>query len=92
MGLAVLPGRLKEELNLVGRYLTKQDKTLDPSIDKHVEWMMELEKTHTFTKKNVDSILREEVGLVFEKVLTCCGVFKLNESGIKSFMKFIETI
>jgi len=92
MGLAVLPGRLKKELNLVGRYLTKQDKELDPSIEKHVEWMNELQKKHVFTKDNVDNILRQEVGFVFEKVLACCGVFKLDEAGIKSFKKFIATI
>lgn len=92
MGLAVLPGRLKKELNLCGRYLTGLDKTPDESINKHLKWLEEIEKKNIITEENVEEVLRKEVGLVFERVLTDCGVFKLNEKGLTSFKRFISSI
>jgi UDPglucose--hexose-1-phosphate uridylyltransferase len=92
MGLAVLPGRLKDELNLCGKYLIDEDKDINPLIEKHMDWLKQLSLKHTFTKENVEDILRQEVGLVFERVLTDCGVYKLNTEGLDAFKKFIKTI
>ena len=43
-------------------------------------------------KDNIEEILHQEIGLVFEKVLEDAGVFKTDEKGIEAFKKFIKTI
>jgi len=92
MGLAVLPGRLKRELSLCGEYLLGRTGEVDPSIEKHLPWLEQIKSKREINSKNVEKVLREEVGFVFEQVLTDCGVFKLTKDGLESFKKFIETL
>lgn len=91
MGLAVLPSRLKEELAVLGEYiLAGTDIESNELIVKHKEWVEEfLPKYDNITAENIQNILQEEVGLVFEKVLEDSGVFKCNESGRAYFEKFL---
>lgn len=88
MGLAVLPGRLQSELQLIKKCLIE---SLDPSdyseLEKHLPWIEEL-KTKSFDSDSIDSLLKDEVGIVFEKVLEDCGVFK--EKDFDEFARFIE--
>lgn len=44
------------------------------------------------TDLEAGKINTEEIGVVFEKVLENCGVFKLNDQGIKGFETFIKTL
>jgi len=95
MGLAVLPARLKEELNALKEYLI--NKTGDVSnyemIAKHSDWYKYLlEKYSNISEENAYEILQEEVGLKFLEVLCHAGVFKRNETGFIAFDKFINTL
>lgn len=95
LGLAVLPSRLKEELKLIEKNLLLGNEDL---IDKdeigiHLDWFYEILKNNkNINENNVESIVRNEVGKVFIKVLEDCGVFKWNESGIKSMKKYIDSL
>ena len=40
----------------------------------------------------MDEILKEEVGLVFEKVLEDAGVYKCTPKGRQAFKRFIESV
>lgn len=94
MGLAVLPSRLKEEMEILKDYIVnKKDIESNEKIAKHAEWVYEFSKKYdTINSENVESILREEIGLVFLKVLEDAGVFKQTEEGIRAFTRFIESL
>ena len=93
MGLAVLPARLKKELqSLRDCVLAGRDPSSDPILDKHADWMRDILKRRSFSSENADSVLREEVGAVFETVLEDAGVYKCTESGRKAFLRFLSTI
>lgn len=94
MGLAVLPSRLKEELELLGDYLVKgNDIASNEKIAKHTEWAAQiLLKYPSITQENVGEILREEVGQTFVKVLEDAGVYKCTPEGRNAFMRFINTL
>ncbi len=99
MGLAVLPGRLSGELAEIENILFNhteysRDKLVaDSVLSKHVEWIEYLIKKYPDIKSNteISQIIKDEVGLKFEAVLSHCGVFKRNESGTKGFLKFMES-
>ncbi len=94
MGLAVLPSRLKEELAVLGEYLVEgKDVESNELIAKHADWVQEfLPKYDEINRDNVEGILQEEVGLVFEKVLEDAGVFKCTETGREYFEKFLTSM
>ena len=94
MGLAVLPARLKNELELLACYIVEgKDIRSNEDIVKHADWVNGfLPKYDSITKENVMDILKEEVGIVFTHVLEDAGVYKCTEEGRNAFMKFIETL
>lgn len=94
MGLAVLPPRLKTEMQLVKEYiLGNKDLTQNEQIEKHAKWVAEIkEKYSDISKDNIDRIIEEEIGIVFMKVLENAGVFKRDEKGIAAFKKFINAL
>ena len=91
MGLAVLPGRLKDELNRLSKHILTGCR-LDEDLEKHAAWAERLKSRYVFTEENITSILRIEVGKVFQEVLEHAGVFKRTEEGMNAFMRFIDTI
>ena len=94
MGLAVLPARLKPELELLAEYMVSgKDIRSNETLEKHADWVEEfLPKYGTITQENVMDIIQEEVGIVFMKVLECAGVYKCDEKGRKDFRKFIDLL
>lgn len=93
MGLAVLPSRLKGELEaLAGALLSGADIASDPVLAKHAPWIAELQTRHVFTAENTLPILQEEVGQVFRQVLEHAGVYKRTDAGYSAFLRLIETI
>lgn len=92
MGLAVLPSRLKKELELLADYLVDgRDVSSHPELKKHKEWAEQLSaKYPSITIDHVHHILQEEVGLVFEKVLEDAGVYKCDENGRLGFDRFLK--
>ena len=94
MGLAVLPSRLKQELETLAEYIVEgKDISENEMIEKHTKWVEKfLTKYDTITKENVMDILKEEVGIVFTKVLEDAGVYKCTEEGRTAFARFLNTL
>lgn len=93
MGLAVLPARLKNELELLGEYLVNnKDIASNEMIEKHAAWADSFRGKYDFTEENITEILEKEVGIVFTHVLEDAGVFKCTEEGRKAFRRFIEVL
>ena len=93
MGLAVLPARLKKELEDVRTaILTGADLRQDETLGKHADWVDELRQRYDFTPENTEDILRQEVGAVFTRVLEDAGVFKRNDAGQRAFGRFLASI
>ena len=98
MGLAVLPARLKEELELLGRCMVQGKNVNDePGLEKHADWAKEILAKYKaadirITDENVRDILKEEVGQVFVHVLEDAGVFKNTEEGRRAFRRFISVL
>jgi len=88
MGLAVLPSRLKKELEQLEEAIL-QDLPLTGELEKHADWVKELKQKHSFTKDNITQILRDEVGLVFARVLEHAGVYFGKE---EAFLRFIDYV
>ena len=94
MGLAVLPARLKEELELLEEYiLSEKDISSNEKIAKHEDWVKELlEKYPDINAENIHAILQKEVGLVFVHVLEESGVYKCTPKGREDFMRFVDSL
>ena len=94
MGLAVLPARLKEEMEILAEYLVEgKDVRSNEKIEKHAEWVEEFKGSYgAITDENVMEILKKEIGIVFTKVLEDAGVFKCTEEGRAAFKRFINTL
>ena len=89
MGRAILPGRLKSELEEVKKYLLDQDNQMAES---HKEWADELKQNNQITAANVENVLHQGLVEVFEEVLQCAGVFKNNADGDQGWQKFIDAL
>lgn len=94
MGLAVLPSRLKEELELIEEYILEgKDLRTSEKIEKHADWVDEFIKEYdNLNKDNITEIIQKEVGKVFVHVLEDAGVYKCTPEGRKAFMKFINSL
>ena len=95
MGLAVLPSRLKTEIELLADVLVNKGVEAvraDETLEKHADWVEEFAPNYTITAENVTEILRKEIGAVFAQVLADAGVFKRDEQGIAAFRKFTESL
>ena len=94
MGLAVLPSRLKKEMELLAECLVKKEEISSVDIlQKHDAWVKEfLPKYAVISRENVWDILKEEIGQVFVKVLEDAGVYKCTEEGRKAFDRFIAIL
>ncbi|MCH1966483.1 UDP-glucose--hexose-1-phosphate uridylyltransferase [Paraclostridium sordellii] len=95
LGLAVLPARLKEELEIIKKCLLKEknEEYILKNLNLHLEWFNYLKKKYgDFNKETVDYILKDEVGLIFKKVLEDCGVFKFDEEGLKARNRYIQNL
>ena len=94
MGLAVLPARLKEEMELLKEYiLENKEITTNEKIEKHASWVAEFLPSYPqLNAENIDRILEEEVGKVFVKVLEDAGVYKCTEKGRRDFLRFLNTL
>lgn len=94
MGLAVLPSRLKEEIELLKDYIVNgKDIRSNEKIQKHADWVDEFKTQYdVINADNVDEIIKKEIGIVFAKVLEHAGVFKRDAAGKAAFDKFINTL
>ncbi len=94
MGLAVLPARLRDEMDLLAEaILNKKDLYAEEAIQKHAAWAEEFLSSYSeVTCENIQDILHEEIGKVFQKVLEDAGVYKRTPEGQAAFHKFIEAL
>ncbi|MEN0644872.1 UDP-glucose--hexose-1-phosphate uridylyltransferase [Alkalicoccobacillus gibsonii] len=97
MGLAILPGRLKQELLQLAE-VTEADQWNEklaeyPELSKHATWLGELMNRHPdVMKEEALPLLKEEVGHIFSQALSHCGVFKQDEAGVRAFKRFIASL
>ena len=89
MGRAILPGRLKSELEEVKKYWLGQDNEI---ADAHKAWADEVKEKESITSENVDQVMEQSLVDVFEEVLQDAGVFKDNADGEKGWSKFIDAL
>ena len=91
MGLAILPPRLKEEVEQVAAYLVGKDVSV---ADYHQAWADELKDSHPdlTDKDQALEIVQESVGKIFARVLEDAGVYKQTEEGQAAFMRFVEKV
>lgn len=90
LGLAILPGRLVEELKDIELFL--QDKqSIEHVASIHRIWAQELRQKITSTESIADQ-LKEEVGKKFIRVLEDAGVFKWTDDGRQGMAQFIKHI
>jgi UDPglucose--hexose-1-phosphate uridylyltransferase len=94
MGLAVLPARLKEELELLQEYILEgKDIASNEQIQKHAAWVAEFLPNYTHVDAdNIQEILEQEVGKVFVHVLEDAGVYKCTKEGREAFARFLEAL
>jgi UDPglucose--hexose-1-phosphate uridylyltransferase len=94
MGLAILPARLKKEMALLEEaILTGKNLRDHEETEKHADWAEQWIPSYPeLNKDNIHSIVQEEIGHVFTKVLECAGVYKRNPEGKKGFLRFVETL
>lgn len=101
MGLAVLPARLKNQLQLISSILTSHDDQLiyatkenDHPLYEHSEWIASLFAQYGWLdhESKAMQLLRDEVGKKFAEVLDSAGVFKQKNDGKQAFDRFIQKI
>ena len=95
MGLAVLPARLKGEMEALEKVLVEKGaKALrdDPVLEKHADWAEEFAARREITSGNVSEVVRDEIGKVFAKVLEHAGVYKRTAEGMAAFDRFVDTL
>lgn len=99
MGLAVLPGRLEKELDIIAKILcgdmnyNREEAENNNEINKHISWIERmLSETSSVTYDEAKELLKTEVGSIFARVLEDAGVFKRTEKGQAGLEKFLSTV
>ncbi len=93
MGLAVLPARLKKEMDtLKTTILAGGDLRADETIAKHADWAEEFLGRRSVTADNINEVVNEEIGKVFAEVLVHAGVYKCDAEGREAFDRFVAYV
>ncbi len=94
MGLAVLPARLKGEMErLAEAILAGTDIRKDEELAKHADWVEEFLPNYSHVDQdNIMEILHKEIGNVFMEVLEDAGVYKRDAAGQEAFDRFLSTL
>lgn len=94
MGLAVLPGRLVDEMEQLNRYIFSgkwEEARQDERVAKHVPWAQQVDWDIS-SERAVAEQMKEEVGKRFQAVLEHAGVFKRNAEGQEAFHRFMKQL
>jgi len=100
MGLAVLPGRLKGELEQLAGYLSgtagesaSQLREGEHPLAHHADWLEELIAKYgtALTAEVAAEAIRGETGEKFHRVLADAGVFKMTAAGREAFGRFLTS-
>ncbi len=94
MGLAVLPSRLKDEMEELADYIINgKDIRKNETLSKHADWVDEFLPNYSdVNSDNINDIIEKEVGKVFCQVLEDAGVYKCDEEGLKAFERFVNAL
>ncbi|PTW03582.1 UTP-hexose-1-phosphate uridylyltransferase [Halanaerobium saccharolyticum] len=98
MGRAILPGRLKTELNWISSYLSGdlelEELKAKEGLEKHLDWIAELKKEYgiNLSEEEAEQVVEVEVANKFSRVLEDAGVYKNNSIGYKGFERFLESV
>ena len=92
MGRAILPARLKTELEAVRLWiLNGMPETDGDAVVKHAEWVRGFIGNYP-SGADWAAVLRDETGRVFMQVLEQCGVFARNPEGQAGFLRFLSAV
>ncbi|MNV63471.1 galactose-1-phosphate uridylyltransferase [compost metagenome] len=100
MGLAILPGRLKDELDDIAGILAGDAEELqavrasaDHRLAQHAHWIEQLVERFgtSLDREEAIGILRNEVGLKFAQILEHAGVYKVTPEGRAAFRAFLKS-
>lgn len=94
MGLAVLPARLKEEMQLLSEYILEgKDVRSNETLEKHADWVEKFLPSYAeINAENIMEILKTEIGKVFVGVLEDAGVYKCTPEGREAFARFLKVL
>ncbi|KHL91209.1 hypothetical protein QW71_35990 [Paenibacillus sp. IHB B 3415] len=101
MGLAILPGRLKEELDAVAGVLAGdtallevvQSQGADHPLALHASWIAELAGRFgtSLSREEAVKTVQNEVGTKFTHILEHAGVYKRTPEGQAAFRRFVNS-
>lgn len=89
MGRAILPARLKDELNEVKKFWLGAENKI---ADSHLPWAKKVQAKTKITKDNVDEVMEQELANIFANVLENAGVFKEDVAGQAGWDRFIKQL
>ncbi len=89
LGLAILPGRIKDEIEDMKVYLNGRD--LEESSFKHRDFLDKIKPLYDSTT-DLDSFLKDKIGGVFVKILSNCSVFSTDEKAIEAVNDFLSSV
>ena len=94
MGLAVLPSRLKGEMEQLADYIVNgKELRSNEALAKHADWVEAFSKNYDhIDSANINEILQQEIGKVFCEVLECAGVYKNTDEGMAAFLRFVNNL
>ncbi|MCA0756676.1 UDP-glucose--hexose-1-phosphate uridylyltransferase [Paenibacillus sp. N4] len=101
MGLAVLPGRLKDELEQIAAYLTEGNQSSPEELEdashplhKHAEWLRTLIARYgrSAASEQAKAAVEAETGEKFLQVLKDAGVYKRTSEGAEAFERFLLSV
>ncbi|MBQ7661504.1 MAG: UDP-glucose--hexose-1-phosphate uridylyltransferase [Clostridia bacterium] len=93
MGLAVLPSRLKGEMDALKKAMLQgRDLRADETLAKHADWAEDILSARKVTAENIDQVIEEEIGKVFATVLVHAGVYKCDPAGRAAFDRFVAAV
>lgn len=94
MGLAILPPRILTSMRLMQQALEQQEQAEAifqmEDMKQHEPWYLALKERAK--GQDVERLLQNSIGEIFEKILADAGVFKDTEQGRAAFLRFCETI
>lgn len=89
MGRAILPGRLKTELEEVKKYWLNEPNQIAA---RHLPWAKKVKASQQISADNVQQVLQQALVEAFDQVLACAGVFKDNDDGERGWDKFVSAL
>ena len=61
--------------------------------EKHADWIMEwIENYPELNAGNIHTVMQDEIGKIFVKVLECAGVYKRDAAGQEAFKRFTRSL